>query len=294
LTYTADIPDNAGIAIFNNSTGGANFSLANRIDAVGSSDEANALYREGTGYPPLSATSIQHSFYRDMCGKGGSITALGQCPTGGAPKDTNNNAADFVFVDVNGTSAGSGQRLGAPGPENSTSPTQHNASVIATLAVPCVAASAAPNRVRDFTSDEANNSTFGTLAIRRQFTNLTTQAVSRLRFRIVDISTFPAPAGIADLRARTSSDVSEANPPCNGGGTIDFIGTTLEEGAVVQANSGAFNSSLGVGTITLATPLGVNGSINLTFLLGIQQTGTFKFYINVEALESFPPPEGEP
>ena len=46
-TYTTDIPDNAGIAIFNNNTGGGSYSLANRIDAVGSSLEANALYKEG-------------------------------------------------------------------------------------------------------------------------------------------------------------------------------------------------------------------------------------------------------
>ena len=36
--------------------------------------------------------------------------------------DTNNNATDFYFVDTNGTSAGAGQRLGAPGPENLASP----------------------------------------------------------------------------------------------------------------------------------------------------------------------------
>src|SRR5687767_10081989 len=35
-TYTTDIADNAGIAILNNNTGGASYSLANRMDAVGS------------------------------------------------------------------------------------------------------------------------------------------------------------------------------------------------------------------------------------------------------------------
>ena len=30
----------------------------------------------------------------------------------GVPEDTDNNAVDFIFVDVNGTSAGTGQRLG--------------------------------------------------------------------------------------------------------------------------------------------------------------------------------------
>src|SRR6187399_2439597 len=100
-TYTTDIPDNAGIAIFNTSIA-ANFILANRLDAVGSTSEANTLYKEGTGYPALVPFSIDYSFYRDNCGKGGSITTFGNC-TIDTPKDTNNNAADFVFVDTNGT-----------------------------------------------------------------------------------------------------------------------------------------------------------------------------------------------
>src|SRR5205807_4557866 len=62
LTYTTDIPDNAGIAIFNNSTGGGSFSTANRLDAVGSTSEANTTYKEGgTGYPALTAVSIDYS-----------------------------------------------------------------------------------------------------------------------------------------------------------------------------------------------------------------------------------------
>jgi hypothetical protein len=110
-TYTTDIADNAGIAIFNTNVP-ANFTLANRLDAVGSTSEANTLYKEGTGYPALVPFSIDYSFYRDSCGKSGSITTLGACPSG-LPKDTNNNAADFIFVDTNGTSAGAGQRLGS-------------------------------------------------------------------------------------------------------------------------------------------------------------------------------------
>ena len=45
-TYTTDIPDNAGIAIFNNNTGGGSYSLANRLDAVGSTSEANTPTRK--------------------------------------------------------------------------------------------------------------------------------------------------------------------------------------------------------------------------------------------------------
>ena len=283
-TYTTDIPDNAGIAMFNTSTA-VNFILANRLDAVGSTSEANVLYKEGTGYPALTPFSIDYSFYRDNCGKGGSITTFGPC-TVSTPVDTNNNAADFVFVDTNGTSAGAGQRLGAPGPENLSSPIQRNASFAVDLLDPCVASASPPNRVRDFTSDPANNSTFGTLDIRRTVTNNTGGNVTRLRWRIIDLTTFPAPSGIADLRPRTSPAVvvTVDRAPCGSGtSNITTQGTTLEQ-PPSQPNGGGFNSSMSSGTVTLATPLANGATLDLRFLLGIQQTGSFKFYINVEAL----------
>ncbi len=283
-TYTTDIPDNAGIAIFNTSIA-ANFNLANRMDAVGSTSEANTTYKEGTGYPALTPFSINYSFYRDTCGKGGSITTFGFCSIS-TPKDTNNNAADFVFVDTNGTSAGAGQRLGAPGPENLSSPIQRNASFTENVLDTCVGAASPPNRVRDFTSDPPNNSTFGTLDIRRTVINNTGGNVTRLRFRVIDLTTFPAPSGIADLRPRTSTAVvvTVDRPPCGSGtSNVTVQGTTLEQ-PPAQPNGGGFNSSLSAGTVTLATPIANGATLDVRFLLGIQQTGSFKFYINVEAL----------
>lgn len=283
-TYTTNIPDNAGIAIFNTSVA-ASFTLANRLDAVGSTAEANTLYKEGTGYPSLTPFSIDYSFYRDTCGKSGSITTLGTCPIS-TPKDTNNNAADFVFVDTNGTSAGAGQRLGAPGPENLSSPIQRNASFAVTTLDPCVGSPSPPNRVRDFTSDPANNSTFGTLDLRLSVTNNTGGNVTRMRWRVIDLTTFPAPSGIADLRPRTSTAVvvTVDRAPCGSGtSNVTVQGTTLEQ-PPSQPNGGGFNSSLSSGTVTLATPLANGATLDTRFLLGIQQTGIFKFWINVEAL----------
>jgi hypothetical protein len=292
-TYALDIPDNAGIALFNNNSGGGFFSLPNRFDAVGSTSEANTLYKEGTGYPALTGFSIDYSFYRDMCGKGGSNTTMGPC-TVSTPKDTDNNAADFIFVDPNGTSDSAGQRLGAPGPENLASPIQRNATIANALLDATVPSSNAPNQVRDFTSTPAQNSTFGTLDLRRRFVNNTGAPVTRLRFRIVDMTAFPAPTGFADLRARTSSLVvvagvndaatclasnGVATTPC----TVNVQGTTVET-PPSQPNGGAFNSTLSAGSITLGTPLANGASINLQFLLGIQQTGNFKLYLNIEAL----------
>lgn len=291
-TYTTDIPDNAGIALFSTSTP-ANFVLANRIDAVGSTSEANTLYKEGTGYPALTPFSIDYSFYRSFCqGNTGVFgTALGCTPgSGGLPKDSDNNAADFVFVDTNGTSAGAGQRLGAPGPENLQAPFDRNATIATLVVDSSQAASLPPNRVRDLTSDPVNNSTFGTLDIRRRFVNNTGVAVQRLRFRIIDINTFPAPSGFADLRARTSSNISVSGvndagtcspsaAPC----TIVIEGTRVEQ-PPSQPNGGAFNSTYTVDSIPLAGALPPGASVNIRLLLGIQQTGNFRFFLNIEAL----------
>jgi uncharacterized repeat protein (TIGR01451 family) len=287
-TYAIDIPDNAGIALFRTSNT-ANFSTAMRLDAVGSTAEANTLYKQGTGYPALTPLNIDCAFVRDTCGKGGSTTTFGLCPTNGLPKNTNNNAADFYFVDTNGASTEAGQRLGAPGPENLSSPIQRNAEMPALNLDGTVGSAALPNRARDFTSDPANNSTFGTLDIRRRVVNATSQPVTRLRFRVVDVSTFPAPAGIADLRPRTSTNI-EVNGindqetclgeiPC----TVSVLGTTLEQ-PPSQSNGGGFNSSLSSDTVTLATPLAPGESINVHFLLGVKQTGLYKFYVNIEVL----------
>lgn len=284
-TYTTDIPDNAGIAIFNTSISG-NYVLANRLDAVGSTSEANTLYKEGTGYPALTPFSIDYAFTRDTCGKSGSITTMGTCSQAGAPKDTGNNAADFIMVDTNGTSAGAGQRLGAPGPRNLSSPLFSNGSIVPSALDSCVGDASPPNRVRDFTSDPANNSTFGTLDFRRTFTNNTGGNITRLRYRVIDLTTFPAPSGYADLRPRTSTAVvvTVDRTPCGvGTSNVTVQGTTLEQ-PPSQPHGGGFDSSLSSGTVTLATPLANGATIDVRFLLGIQQTGLFKLGLAIESL----------
>jgi hypothetical protein len=294
-TFTADIPDLAGIALFNNNSGGAFFSLANRFDAVGPTTEANTLYKEGTGLPSLtpSSSNINHAWVRDECGKGGFVNDLAPC-TISTPKDTDNNAADFYFVDTNGTSAGGGQRLGAPGPQNLSSPTSGPPTIAIAPLDATESEASPPNRVRDFTPDAPNNSTAGTVSIRKRFINNTGANVAKLRFRITDLDTFPAAIGFADLRPRTSGAVvvagindvvtcaatgSPASPPC----TVTVQGTTLEE-PPSQFNGGGFNSSMGVGAVTLGTPLAPGASINLQFLVGIQRTGNFRIGFKIEGL----------
>jgi len=269
-TYTLNIPDNAGIALFKTANP-VNFNFANRLDAVGSISEANALFREGAGLPNLVAFSINYSWYRHIPGNGA-----------GVPLDTNNNAFDFRFVDTNGTSAGGGQRLGAPGPENLSSPGHliSGSSLAIGLLDTGVSATTAPNFVRNLVSDPANNSTFGTVDIRRSLTNLTGAPINRLRIRIIDVTTFPAPAGRADLRARSSNSVIVS---LSGGGNVFVSGTALEQ-PPTQSNGGGFNSSLSPGAVTLATPLNAGSSINLRFLFGVQQEGKYNFCAVIETL----------
>lgn len=307
-TYTMDIPDNDGIAIFNNTIAGG-YAAATRIDAVGSTS-APALYREGAGLMPLAAFAIDQAWVRDTCGKDGSLSTFGPCPTS-VPTDSDDNAADFFLVDPNGNCFAdppgpdscsdlpanhpAKARLGAPGPENLSSPIQRNASFAADLLDPCVADTATPNRVRNSTPGPPPTQ-FGTMEIRRTITNNTGGNVTRLRFRVIDITTFPAAAGIADLRPVTSAaDVFTVDrAPCGvGTSNITVQGTTLEQ-PPTQTLGGGFNSTLSAGVITLATPLPptdnpgtpgiIENQIDIRFVVGVQQTGLFKIWMNIEAL----------
>ncbi|MGH9967469.1 MAG: Calx-beta domain-containing protein [Pyrinomonadaceae bacterium] len=283
-TLTADIDMNANIGLFD-TTNILNLSTVTRLDAVGEGTNTTnlcALLAEGNNLAALNSnlTSLgQHSFFRSLF-------------TPGTPKDTNDNAADFLFVDTNGTSAGAGQRLGAPGPENLASPIKRDLSVV--LLDASVSGPTPPNRVRDLTPDIPNNSTFGTLSIRRRIVNTTGAPVTRLRFRIVDITTFPPPAGTADIRGRTSGALmgvavndgatcaatgTPATAPC----TVTVQGTTLET-PPTQPNGAGYNATLAAGTITVGTPLAAGASVNLQFLVGVQQTGNFRIFVIVEAL----------
>lgn len=279
-TYITDIPDNFGIALFNNNTGGASFIVANRFDAVGANTETNNLYRENAGYGALPASNMEGSLVRRYD------------PADGRPTDTDNNANDFVFADTVATPTAAGQRLGAPGPQNLSSPIFTNFNTVAVLPVDATKASSiAPNRLRDTTTDPGNNSLFGTLSLRRRIVNNTGAAVTRVRFRIADITTFPAPAGTADLRFRSASAVvlsgindsatCGGTPPCN----INVQGVTNET-PPSQPNGGAFNSSGSAGTVTLGTPLPNGASLSLQFLFGVQQNGNYRITFEVELLPS--------
>src|SRR6185436_7287717 len=127
---------------------------------------------------------------------------------------------------------------------------------------------------------------------RRRVQNTTGATVTRLRFRVVEVTTFPSPgAGTADLRVITSTPVvlSGITDPatCARTGTPTPVPCQVTAQATVletppaPPNGGGYNS-----TVTLSIPGGLanNASIDVNFSLGVVQGGTFRFYIIVEAL----------
>jgi hypothetical protein len=289
-TLTSDIESDAGVALFTTSNV-LNISTADRLDAVGFGNNTGGicdLLREGSTLPPVSGTTADHSFFRKEC----DFQAGVGCTVQGTPKDTNDNSSDFEFADTQGTNiSGVPRQLGAPGPENKTSPIRRDSTILVSLLDNTDSSAATPNRVRDVNAT-GTNAAFGTLSIRRRVTNQTGANVTRLRFRIVEVTTFPSPgAGVAELRALSSADVSggvmvndagtcsPSSAPC----TVVVRGTSLEQ-PPTQSGGGGVNSTLAVGVVSLAQPLAPNAAVNVQFLLGVQQTGAFRFLIITEAL----------
>lgn len=264
LTYASDIPQNTGMALFKSIL---SLDIDNRICATGFAS-SSSLYKEGTGLPDISVSignTIRSSFFR--------------IETTGGPKNTENNLADYKFGDPDGTGTLAGQNLAAPGPENLSSPMNKGGGIVITFADPTLPIPSAPNFVRDFTSDPSNNSVFGTLDFHLKIKNQTAAPITRLRFRIAGLSTFPSPPGGADLRARTSSDILiNVN-----GNAYACRGTTLET-PPLQPNGGGLNSSMSVNSIYLAQPLAVNDSMFVRLLFGSQQNGNILVSFIAEAL----------
>jgi Bacterial Ig domain/Calx-beta domain/Lamin Tail Domain len=272
VTLTADIENDRNVGLFK-TTNVANLSTATRVDSVGFGTNTGNncdLLRESTTLANASGSTSEYSFARKL-----------PLPSG-KPQDTNVNATDFMIVSTTpATPVGdnAAPSLGAPGPENLSSPRQ-NMLFSSNFVDSGSCGSCSPNRVRDTTPGPAATSSLGTLSIRRMFTNNTGAPVTRLRYRIVDMTTFPSPTGFADLRAITSSNITVTKADST---MVTVTGTTLET-PPAQPNGGGLNSTLSSGTITTATPLAAGASINVQFLLGVQQSGSFRFFVIIEAL----------
>jgi hypothetical protein len=269
-TWDFGIPENdlsLGLALFS-TTNGTSWNVSTRLDAFGMVDAA-ALFREGAGYPtaPLGRTLV-----RDM-----------RTPTG-IPKDTDNNAADFLLLSDGGRTGtvGPGELLGAPGPENLNSPVTNVYPMKASLLDPIAGSNNSPNRERR--PNVEPNADLGVLLIRRRITNNSSSMISRLRFRVIDVtgpgSDNTCGASLcADVRVLSSQDGEAGSPNI---GVVTVRGLTLEQ-PPVQPNGGGFNSSLSADFINLTTPLAPGASANVEFKLGVMRTGTFRLLVNFES-----------
>ncbi|MFL6231446.1 MAG: M36 family metallopeptidase [Pyrinomonadaceae bacterium] len=274
------MPDNQGFGLIDNTR-------SVLIDSVGfTNNSGNLPYIEGQGLQPTigNRPNVEHAWVRRI----NDTTTF--------PQDTDNNAADFQLVSVTGATFNASPPipsiLGAPGPQNLSSPADRSSFVHASLVDPAFSNSTGENRKRLQCNDpnappcpaDPNTSAFGYLSIRRKFTNTSGASVTRLRFTVADITTLNTPGGgpatgQADVRVLSSNAITVTV----NGSPVQVQGTTLEQ-PPTQTLGGGLNSSLNAGTITLGTPLANGQSINVQFLLGVQKSGSFRFFVAVEAL----------
>jgi hypothetical protein len=268
LNYNADIPNLTGVALFR-TTSISPFNAADRLDAIGFFGSAGAfpdMFREGSGITGANTPGDQYSYVRRTLANGN-------------PKDTGQNAPDVAHVS---TSAAPASVLGAPGPENVFSPITRTGRYSVGYVDPSQCATCQPNYER-VGSDYGANKAFGTLTLRRKFTNNTGQTTTRLRFRVIDITTLGnAGGGEADLRLLDSTDTIR--------GTFTIRGTQVE--LPLQPLGGGMNSSATVvlpdGGLTSTSggtcPAGATCSFDVQFKLGVQVQGAFRFIVNIESL----------
>ncbi len=257
------IVDGSSIGFF----AGATPTAGTRIDSTGF-DTRDALFFEGTAVTPNGAgtggitASGEYSFVRAMAGPNGESL------------DTNNNNGDFVFVST--TAATFTTRpsvLGAPGPENLGSPVlKTNAQLTGNRLDTGVSSTAIPNRVRTLRAAcppvssptivcDNTKSNLGTMEIRLKFTNNTGAPVTRLRFRVTNITTINNRAATeADIRPlNNTGSFSATISPAGGGGSQTVQNLTLETPSDTVTLGGGMNSTLGAGTIAVGTPLANRG-----------------------------------
>lgn len=277
VNYATGIVAGGGVAVFSTTTA-ASWGTNTRFDAVGFSGiTGTTLFTEGTALLPAGGIAVNGEY---------SFVRRAPVSTAGLPLDTDSNQADFDFVSTTGgTFSGRVSVLGAPGPENLASPTIRN-SLQNSLLDPTLSASTAPNRERDTSAGAVGpNSAFGTMTIRRSITNNTATTLTRLRFRVIQITTLNSPIVVssqAQLRVLNSgsSVVTVQSLP------VTVEGTTVET-PPAQASGGGLNSSLGrslvAGTV-INTPIAPGQTVNVQFVLGVQVTGNYQFFVNIEAL----------
>jgi hypothetical protein len=99
------------------------------------------------------------------------------------------------------------------------------------------------------------------------------------------MTSYPSPNGAtADLRAITA--VATKSVTITGGASVIVQGLALENSPPVQPFGGGTNATV---TLDLSgLPGGVlpnNNSVNVEFLLGVKQAGTFRVFVLIEGMQ---------
>jgi hypothetical protein len=276
LALAAGVENDRNLAVFSTADL-TQLSTVARLDAAGFSANTGGLcdlLAEGNGLASTKSGGVgstsEYTFFRKL--------------VSGPPQDTNDNASDFMLVSTTpavAVGSTSSPALGAPGPENLGSAVSRGANLKSILFDPAAAVAAGYNRERDTTANVCNggtapsNCTTGTLTIRRTFVNNTGGMVARLRFRVIDITTAPWPGGgTADVRLLSSPPVT-----VNGKNVAQ-----MDVEAPTQPGGGGYNT-----TVVATLPGGgvaPGNSVNVQFVLGVQQTGSFRFFVIIEPLSS--------
>jgi hypothetical protein len=262
-TWTSDLCDGSGVALFKSST---TFDGSTRLDSAGFSGSP-ALYREGAGLSPASGISANGEWV---------FVRKAPFPTGSS-LDSGNNASDFLFVSTDaGIYSTVQSALGSPGPQNLASP--WSANLIVNLADPAVGANAAPNRI------QVGNYHY----FRRKITNNTGSAITRLKYRIVDLSTLYGVGynvgGQADWRGITTTDVVITLTDTT---TPNAKGLTLEAPAIAYSATGkgaGYNSSFTLDLTSVGGSLANGASIYVNIGFRNVKGGTFYFAMIPEIL----------
>jgi hypothetical protein len=175
-----------------------------------------------------------------------------------------------------------GPRLGVPSPHGLASPVRRSQIVVTTI--PAVPTTVRDNRPYAWIIPDQSPEIFpiGVLSVPKRFTNSTGQDVTRLRVRIVDLTTFSSGPGASELRV---IDATGTVTNSAGATVVSGLAPMLVEVPLMQLDGGGLNTTL---TLDLSSlPGGVlpnGGSVDVHMLLGVRQTGSFRFFIMMEAL----------
>ncbi len=269
FTFTTGVADDTGLALYNTANP-ASFGAAQVIDAAGFTGlPGGSRYREGSGLAPVAGSTAEHAWARRL-------------KRDGLLQDTNDNAADFVLVATSPTAInGSTPVFGAPAPRNLAGPRTSTASFASSVLDPLATALASPNRERPTTSGTSPQ-TLGTMKFRQSLRNTTGATVTRLRFRVFEITTTGSPLVLASPQAqlRVLGSTDEAAVTITGGGTVAVKGATLET-PPSPALSGGLDSSV---TVNVGGGLANGATMNVSFLVGVEAKGNFSFFLVWEAL----------